>query len=220
MLQIVRAWKICHCTKVQARALWALETRDHRQVVHGCMKVAKLPNTFVLFKSLLSGQMIVMISPRLRRKHERFKIIGGTLAGLLFVNHDVSTSSAFIIQPSLVSPGLTAMSDATAPWRAGKRSHLIMSTATSEITAQELLEPPKDDTFTVRGALNEFRTSVEASPQRARKFEVLGGKTGGIWRSRILGFLPATVRLCAVLCYRRMSYIARYIKWAWFYRMN
>lgn len=63
----------------------------------------------------------------------------------------------------------------------------------SRNSANDLLEVPKDDTFSARASFRELRTGVSPSTLRGERYDYFSSKTGGIWRSRLLGFLPATV---------------------------
>lgn len=53
--------------------------------------------------------------------------------------------------------------------------------------------PPKDETFSPQGSLFEL-LEAPVPPQSCGRFDGVGKKTGGIWRSRVLGFMPSTVR--------------------------
>lgn len=56
-----------------------------------------------------------------------------------------------------------------------------------------LPQPPKDDTYSIRGRIREMRASG-AVPRGVNRYDGIGKKTGGIWRSRLVGFVPSTVR--------------------------
>ena len=52
---------------------------------------------------------------------------------------------------------------------------------------------PKDDTFRPVGFLREL-TAAPVPPEDCKRFDGIGKKTGGVWRSRVMGLLPSTVR--------------------------
>lgn len=53
--------------------------------------------------------------------------------------------------------------------------------------------PPKDETFSPQGSLFEL-LAAPVPPPSCGRFDGVGKRTGGIWRSRVLGFMPSTVR--------------------------
>lgn len=63
----------------------------------------------------------------------------------------------------------------------------------SRNSANDLLEVPKDDTFPIRESFRELRAGTSPSIRRGKRYDYFNSKTGGIWKSRILGFIPATV---------------------------
>lgn len=55
--------------------------------------------------------------------------------------------------------------------------------------------PPGDETWSSVGAMvNELLTAPEY-PEGTQRYDGIGRVTGGIWRSRVLGIVPSTVRL-------------------------
>ena len=52
---------------------------------------------------------------------------------------------------------------------------------------------PNDDTFRPVGFLREL-TAAPVPPEDCKRFDGIGKKTGGVWRSRVMGLLPSTVR--------------------------
>lgn len=52
---------------------------------------------------------------------------------------------------------------------------------------------PKDGTFHPVGSLQEF-IAAPVPPADCKRFDGIGKKTGGVWRSRVMGLVPSTVR--------------------------
>ena len=52
---------------------------------------------------------------------------------------------------------------------------------------------PKDDTFRPVGSLREL-FAAPVPPADCKRFDGIGKQTGGVWRSRVMGLVPSTVR--------------------------
>ena len=57
----------------------------------------------------------------------------------------------------------------------------------------DLQSVPKDDTFCPMGFLREV-IAAPVPPADCNRFDGIGKETGGVWRSRVMGLLPSTVR--------------------------
>lgn len=79
------------------------------------------------------------------------------------------------------------------------RSHVVMvASARAQEEEQETI--PKDDTFSLPGWWRELTyPGSRPSTTVAKTFKDFADRTGGIWRTRSLGFLPATVSVCLTL---------------------
>lgn len=79
----------------------------------------------------------------------------------------------------------------------GKTQCSAVSEAAAQDTSGSSLPgnplPPKDETFSPRGSLVEL-LAAPVPPPSCGRFDGVGKITGGIWRSRVLGFMPSTVR--------------------------
>lgn len=53
--------------------------------------------------------------------------------------------------------------------------------------------PPQDDTFSPLSTVRELLAAPEY-PAGSQRYDGIGQETGGIWRTRVFGFLPSTVR--------------------------
>ncbi|CAM9505117.1 unnamed protein product [Ectocarpus sp. 4 AP-2014] len=62
----------------------------------------------------------------------------------------------------------------------------------SQAVGQEPL-PPRDETFDPISAAREVLHGLDV-PEDANRYDKIGNTNGGIWRSRVFGFLPTTVR--------------------------
>lgn len=103
----------------------------------------------------------------------------------------VTASSAFVVTPFSAGPHAIGYR-AQLSTRVGC-SKTRQSSSTVPIPDEEgNVLPPRDETF---GPLAVIREALAAPglPEGAKRFDRIGRETGGIWRSRILGFLPATV---------------------------
>ena len=69
----------------------------------------------------------------------------------------------------------------------------LTAVASSEPSFDDLCTVPKDDTFNPVGFVREV-IAAPVPPANCNRFDGLGKKTGGIWRSRVMGFLPSMVR--------------------------
>lgn len=62
--------------------------------------------------------------------------------------------------------------------------------------------PPTDETYTLIGVIQELlaRPNIPAGAQR---YDGVGRETGGIWRTRFMGFIPQTVSFWIDFLFRR-----------------
>ena len=75
----------------------------------------------------------------------------------------------------------------------GSSNYSSCSSTEGGATVPSVLLPPKDDTYESPVAfLRELRSSLSPSEGLSR-YDRIGKATGGIWRSKVLGILPATV---------------------------
>lgn len=84
-------------------------------------------------------------------------------------------------------------------------STLSMMVSTPLSQNEQLLEPPKDETWSVRESLKELSAGIQPSTKAARRFDTLGARTGGIWQTRFCGILPATVSAL------RLRFVSRFL---------
>lgn len=54
--------------------------------------------------------------------------------------------------------------------------------------------PPQDETFSPLAIVQEILAAPEY-PVGSQRYDGIGQETGGVWRSRVFGFLPCTVGL-------------------------
>ena len=69
----------------------------------------------------------------------------------------------------------------------------LTAVASSKPSSDDLKTVPKDNTFNPVGFLREVIAAPVPSTY-GNRFDTIGKKTGGIWRSRVMGFPPSTVR--------------------------
>lgn len=83
-----------------------------------------------------------------------------------------------------------------------KKLRFTMSAATTSTVVspkddsnadQPVLKVLNDDTFSIRGWWEELRSGASPSLERGKRYDTLTNQTGGVWRTRYFGFLPATV---------------------------
>ena len=108
---------------------------------------------------------------------------------------------------SLVSPPSThPLSVAPSPTKQAYRfqyglvpmnRRMIRPSVTAEASCgpslDDLQPVPKDDTFRPMGLLREV-IAAPVPPADCNRFDGIGKETGGVWRSRVMGLLPSTVR--------------------------
>lgn len=126
------------------------------------------------------------------RLNYRHLALGRVIAGLLLLNANVPTSSAFVSTPCWASRPATPRL-ATRLEQFSKSPQLTMVASTPQDLFQEVPVPPKDETFSMVGFWREFKSGAETTLEKAKRYEEFGGETGGIWKTRYLGFIPATV---------------------------
>lgn len=123
--------------------------------------------------------------------HQHVKIVAIVIGLLVYLRFP--TSSAFNFPSSLVCPHNRRSSVVSSRGLYVKRPQHVMSAIAPEHPDRVPSGPPKDGTFSIRGSLREIKSGIETSPDKAKIYEDLGGRTGGMWKTRYLGFIPATV---------------------------